>query len=298
MEVFGIIVLHYKTVEKTIQCVDSLLCLGESDKSVIVIVDNGSNDGTKEKLCIQYKKINNVYVIGNDENLGFSQGNNTGYSFLNSRFLDLEYIIDINNDIIIRQKDFLKKLTLLYNKYKFAVAGPDIFTPSEKKHYNPLPYIELNPEKIEERIRDEKKKAISSRLPFIKEVVRKSFGKICRVLFGEFFMNRNGRRYAEGVPIHGSALIFSKDYIEKYKIAFYPEPFLFREEDILFAKCKHDDMKMVYLPQLTVIHEHSSSRKVDNDKAYQRYRFTQNEYAKADMIYCDFLKRISNKTEM
>jgi hypothetical protein len=45
----------------------------------VVIVDNGSTDGSYEVLCHSFSSIANVRVVRNERNLGFALGNNVGY---------------------------------------------------------------------------------------------------------------------------------------------------------------------------------------------------------------------------
>lgn len=291
---YGFIILHYKSIHKTIQCVHSITKLDSFNESYTVVIDNGSNDGSYQKLKAALANNTNIKIIQNEENLGFSKGNNIGYRYLIDNIPNIQFIIVINNDIIIYQQDFCEKINNAYLKYKFGIAGPDIYTPAEKKHYNPLPNIETDPVKIHMRIKKEKQVVKYYKFFYIAETVKKFCGKLFRIVFGNHSTNRKGRNIILGKPLHGSALIFSIDYINKFDKAFYPEPFLFREEDILYAKCKALNINLLYTPQLKVIHEHSASRKLMNKNALQRFLFTHQEYIKADMIYEHFLRELSD----
>ena len=57
---FGFVVLHYKNIEDTIECIKSLKYTNDLD-TLIFIVDNFQNDGTKEQL--ESKKIELPYKI-------------------------------------------------------------------------------------------------------------------------------------------------------------------------------------------------------------------------------------------
>lgn len=78
------LILHYKTIEETRACVQSITELDSYSASniYIEIVDNASNDGTGEALLNEYRCDKNIEVLILKESLGFSGGNNYGYSYL------------------------------------------------------------------------------------------------------------------------------------------------------------------------------------------------------------------------
>ena len=60
------------------------------------------------------------------------------------------------------------------------------------------------------------------------------------------------------IKLHGSGIIFSKNFVDKYK-GFYPHTFLYCEEDILHVIAKRDDLKVIYSPSIKIIHKEDSS---------------------------------------
>ncbi len=64
----------------------------------LIVIDNGSNDGTKEYLKSFEKEHSNLKVIYNTENLGYSKANNQGIEVALKS--DYEYIGLLNNDIL------------------------------------------------------------------------------------------------------------------------------------------------------------------------------------------------------
>ena len=63
------------------------------------------------------------------------------------------------------------------------------------------------------------------------------------------------------VQLHGSVLIFSKKYYTKYKYCFYPNTFLYCEEDILFYFAQIDSNNLVYSPKIQMLHKEKISTK-------------------------------------
>lgn len=99
-----IILLNYKGVEDTLECVKSLDNI-EYNNYEIVIVDNNSPDNSfdilNEKLGPKH------HIISSGKNGGFAYGNNVGINFAMDNGAD--YVLLINNDTTV-EKDFLKEL--------------------------------------------------------------------------------------------------------------------------------------------------------------------------------------------
>ncbi|WP_291777390.1 glycosyltransferase family 2 protein [Cecembia sp.] len=73
-------------------------------KVQIIVVDNGSKDGSLEKL---QKEFTTPYYLKNDKNLGFTGGNNLGIAYAMDKGFD--YIVLLNNDTEVKP-DFLEEL--------------------------------------------------------------------------------------------------------------------------------------------------------------------------------------------
>lgn len=77
---------------------------------------------------------------------------------------------------------------------------------------------------------------------------------IIKNIYCTIFKTRYRKEYTN-VHLHGSALFFSRLYIEKYSNScFEPEVFYYGEEDLLFYKCMLNGDKMMYSPKIKVIH--------------------------------------------
>lgn len=93
-------------------CLDSLA--GQSLKADIVVVDNGSTDGTDEFLARRYPSVT---VLANHRNLGFAGGVNTGLRWAQN--IGYEYSALLNNDARA-SSDWLKKLVAFLDDHKQA----------------------------------------------------------------------------------------------------------------------------------------------------------------------------------
>lgn len=90
-----IIVLTWNNFEDTAECLHSLRELNYSRYNV-VLVDNGSTDGSIERLHYIFPEVK---IIKNGENLGYAGGNNIGIEYALSK--DVDYIILLNNDTVV-----------------------------------------------------------------------------------------------------------------------------------------------------------------------------------------------------
>lgn len=121
-KIFAIIVT-LNNYDDTKDCLISLL---DSDLRLagIVVVDNGSTDGSIEKLKKHFFCVPNVHFIVNNRNLGFAKGVNIGLRFAASQ--NAHYIALLNNDVII-DKNCLKLLVEeSHRRSSVGIAGPRI----------------------------------------------------------------------------------------------------------------------------------------------------------------------------
>lgn len=109
----AVILVNWNGYPFTAKCLRTLAEVGYKNFSVIV-VDNGSTDGSLKKLKTEFP---NTVHLENKENLGFTGGNNTGISYaLESGF---DAILLLNNDTEVRP-DFLEELVDFQNQHPDA----------------------------------------------------------------------------------------------------------------------------------------------------------------------------------
>ncbi|MEK6819361.1 MAG: glycosyltransferase family 2 protein, partial [Nanoarchaeota archaeon] len=98
-----IIITNWNGGEKVLKCVSSLIKKTTYKNYKIILVDNGSKDSSHEKIKNKYKQID---VLCLKENIGFTKGTNTGWSYAFKNYKP-DYICDMNNDIITIQGGWL-----------------------------------------------------------------------------------------------------------------------------------------------------------------------------------------------
>lgn len=118
------IVLSWNNYDDTKECLDSLLS-SESQLSGIIVVDNGSKDGSIMRLKNTFADVKNFYLILNEQNLGFAAGVNSGLRFALKQ--EPDYIFLLNNDTVI-DKECIKHLEQEAREVPgVGIIGPRIF---------------------------------------------------------------------------------------------------------------------------------------------------------------------------
>lgn len=254
------VVLHYMVKEETMTCVNNLQML--TGEKRIVIIDNASPNGTGEELYELYKNTGNIDVLLNADNVGFAGGNNVGYVYARIKY-DPDFIIVINNDIQIKQKDFIAMVETIYNREQFAVLGPDVYAPTLKIHQNPKRLRSYSYSEVQKLVSLYDKKCRRKIITRCKCCLKKV--KILKSLVYNKRIEANSVDYKTvyyGVPLHGSCFIFSRLYISRREKSFFEGTFMYYESEILDYECHRDGLKSMYSPEVQVIHNHNVSTNV------------------------------------
>lgn len=121
LEKIGVILVNYNGKEYNEECIKSIFKSSYSNLQVIV-VDNGSKDGSPELLREKFGDKINLIMTG--ENLGFSGANNIGIK----KALDdnCEYVVLLNNDTII-DKNLFYNMLKASKEESDAVISPKIY---------------------------------------------------------------------------------------------------------------------------------------------------------------------------
>lgn len=293
---YGFVILHYMAEEMTKECVDKLLSLFKGQDIFVVIVDNASSNGSGKNLESYYQNSAEVKVILSEENSGFAKGNNLGFDYLKQNY-NSDFMIVMNNDVIISDSDFLKKINDIHEKKGYDVLAPDIYNPKLNKHQNPFFLKGANKEEViaNNAMYTEQLKSFDS---YYKKMVRRDnirFNPVLRAVYDflKYTVLRKKRRYqteyVNPVP-HGSCVIFSKHFIEAREYAFNPCTFLYYEENILHYECMRDNLKILYCPDISVVHlEDVSTGKVYKDD-YKKEKFKLEQMIKSSSAFIDIME--------
>jgi GT2 family glycosyltransferase/glycosyltransferase involved in cell wall biosynthesis len=114
----SIIILTKDGLEYTRQCLDSIFLKTTYPDYEIVIVDNASQDGSFEYLKKVKTEQKNIQIIRNQQNVGFSRGNNQG-----ARAAKGEYLVFLNNDTVVTH-GWLTRLIEHLQDPSIGIIGP------------------------------------------------------------------------------------------------------------------------------------------------------------------------------
>jgi GT2 family glycosyltransferase len=116
-----IIILNWNGLRDTLECLESVKRLEYSAKTVVV-VDNGSTDGSPDAIRAQAPS---VVLLANRTNLGYAGGNNVGIRYALEHHAD--YIWLLNNDTIMSHDSLSNLVSAAEATPSLGVASPFIY---------------------------------------------------------------------------------------------------------------------------------------------------------------------------
>lgn len=233
-----IVVVNWNGKHHLKECLDSLLSITYPIYKVVV-VDNGSNDGSCEFLKSHYI---NIHLIRNEKNLGFAQGNNCGIQFALS--LGADYIVLLNNDTCV-EPDFLNHLVQRGEEDReIGVLGGKVLMYSNPRIINSTG-VNLN------------QLAYGWDRDFGEEVLK---------------INRGG---GEVLAVTGCLMVIKKKVFEEIGLL-DPKFFAYYEDiDFCIRVWKYTNFKVVYVPESVVYHKFSASS-IQNS-SFKKYLMLRNQ---------------------
>ena len=274
------VILHYGDASVTMVAIRSVLALKNGGCKVsVIVVDNASPNGTGLEVKGRIENLQDVYFIQNCENLGFAKGNNVGFTFA-KRELHADFIVLMNNDAVIKSDNFCELVEDDFQKEKFAVLGPSIRTPLGHEQ-NPLRPGLLKGFRLNITISYLLIDFILTFL-FVSPVLHKFFNPIA---------SKPGRRMepVNNVELHGSFLVFSPIYIERFD-GLDERTFLYCEEEFLFARCYFNKLKTRFNPQIQIIHNEMENSNSSILKMRRKRLFRVRNCLRSLFVYREALK--------
>lgn len=115
----AIVILTWNGLKYTRRCLESINLLSLPRWVEVIVVDNGSTDGTVEYL----RKINSIRLIENKHNLGYSRAVNIG---IQAAQPDADIVL-LNNDVELIESDWLDHLSkVAFTKDDLGIVGVKI----------------------------------------------------------------------------------------------------------------------------------------------------------------------------
>ena len=269
------VILHYMALEETVNCVESIRNNVRGEKQ-IVVVDNCSPNGTGAELAARYRGVPGVKILCTGKNLGFARGNNVGYAYAVKHYTP-DFVVVMNNDMEIRQEDFISAVELSYTQTQFAIMGPDIYSTKGDYHQNPQIRKVPGRQDLVRLIRNVQwKYAFRFMIP-VKWFIKSKTGR-----GGTHTQSRRHSHLisrvdhvVENAFLHGSCYVFSPLFTKRHPFeCFYRGTFMYMEAEILYYQARRDGDKMVYDPRLTVDHHEDVATDAEFGKQADKSIFT------------------------
>lgn len=254
---YAFVLVNYNNTGYTISAIQSIR--NWSKDSLIIIVDNKSNDSQREKLIDFTKEEKHVEIILEKINHGYFRGINQGLIHIQSKQIVLNFIIVGNNDLIFNRSiqenlDCIEELGR-----EFPVLSPRIIS-KDKKDQNPH---------------------VKEKLSNLRKVIYKVyftnyfFASILNYvnnLFRHFLERKDQKEFAYEGPIflgYGACYILTEKFFKKYKLL-DDSLFLMGEEALLTNQLREKGDVIYYYPKIIVDHEeHASVESLHSKKLYE-----------------------------
>lgn len=235
----GIVVINYRSEERTIRFVKEQLYRISSPYAV-VIVDNGSTEESKTRLLEAFKACPDqyVFVVPSEENLGFARGNNLGAAVAINQF-DPDLLLFANNDITLSTDDVVDSMAAkLLSIDEAGEIGPKVIG-LDGELQSPEPFMSFWKRHIA--------------LYWSNLIIGK--GRKAKNYLRDY-----ARNASEGFHYRVSGSFFMmKTQAWKDCGGMDPNTFLYAEEMILSERLKRIGQKVYYYPGVSVIHEHGAT---------------------------------------
>lgn len=253
MKNLSIIVISYNTKNTTKKCIESIIESLKHNlkiKTEIIVIDNGSKDGSVEMLQnikYQISKIRNTYqksnitfkIIKNKENLGYAKANNLGAKQAEGEyFLFLNSDIEVIGDAIPQVYKFFKRERKLFNFLGGKLLNKDLTSQPSCGPFYTLPVV---------------------------------FSAL--FLKGDYWgLTRWSPNRIKKVDwVSGACFITKKNYFQKVG-GFDENIFMYMEEIDLFYRAKKLGLTVGFYPQAKFIHLGSASSHNRSQPIIQVYR--------------------------
>lgn len=257
------VILHYQAVEETRQCIETIFKYIRGECRVVV-VDNCSPNETGKELKEEYGMRKEVSVLLLDKNLGFAKGNNIGYK--EAKKDNPDFIIVMNNDVFLQQKNLIELIEKAYQIYGFDVLGPDIYSTQKRIHQNPQRERNYS---LQELKKQRRWLLIKNRLFFFLKIKYMFKRNISEKTVNSRYINTA----MQDVVLHGACYIFSRTFIEKHNNCFYDNTFMYYESYILHFLGMREKIKFLYYPEIKVIHHEDVSTNLTYKSMYSKAKF-------------------------
>ncbi len=114
----SLIIINWNTRQMLLDCIDSIFRTVRQASFEIIVVDNGSTDGSAEAVRSTFPQVT---IITNIANLGFAKANNIGLRRMQGR-----YVVLLNSDTVVKEGAFEALLAFMDRTPRAGICGPQL----------------------------------------------------------------------------------------------------------------------------------------------------------------------------
>lgn len=275
----GIVILNYLNNVVTKNTVELLLKQKEIEKFLIVIVDNGSNNGSVEFFENNFGHINQIVILPISENLGYAKGNNVGIRYLRQHSID--NILIMNSDISFTSDNGLSQL-FQDIPTNVGVIGPNIIGENGYPS-NPI-YLSVNMKSTFIRF------IYNLLSDFVPNRMKKKVKSKTNITFKNIDLKSKISSQSDDFFVHGAAFILTSNYF-KVIPELYPKTFLYYEAQILKILSTKFHIKYYFNANVPMNHleDQSSALSYGNKLTVKQKMVAKSQY-QALLLYCKLFR--------
>ncbi|MBN2542826.1 glycosyltransferase family 2 protein [bacterium] len=249
----SIVIVNYNTAALTLDCLGSIQENPPSMPYEVIVVDNGSSDGSVEAIK---KGFDRVLLIENDDNLGFAVACNQG-----ARKSMGKYILLLNSDTRIQPGALDKMLDFLEGDKSVGLAGGKMIN----LQGNPLPSVKP--------------------FPTYFNIIGITRNSLFKTLFESVFSSKLRELPEETTHVDAMAggYLFMRRKALKETGLLDERFFMYMEDVDLALRMKLAGWKTMYYPESVVVHIHEGTSSMYKSRTYfyhhiSLYKYFQKHY--------------------
>jgi len=227
----SIIILNYNNVNLLKKCIKSILDAQIKIDYELIIVDNNSQDESKEFLSELDLGSVKMQIVLNNHNSGYAAGNNQAVKLAQG-----DYIFICNPDIIILPGAIEELYSYLENHSQVGMIGPQLLNLDRSIQYSCCRFPHWYTPFL--------RRTFFGGLPFLNKKLKKYL-----------MVSYDHRKEREVDWMIGAALMLKKDFFEKLG-GFDERYFLYFDDVDLARRVWQEGKKVIYLPSAQIVHAH------------------------------------------
>jgi hypothetical protein len=244
MTTLAIVILNFQTPELTVGCLDSVAGQAQDVGGCIIVVDNGSKDGSLDIIqhaCTARGLLERdggpVRLIASANNGGFASGNNLGIRSINAK----QYLL-LNSDTLVRPGAIATLIGFMDRHPDIGISGPRLEWPDGRLQISTF-------------------RARTALGEFVRE---SEWGLATRLLPQHVTAMPPDSVGVQPEWLSGAALLIRREVFDK--IGLLDEEFFMYFEDMEFCtRARRADFGLAYVPTARVVHLRGGTATVKND---------------------------------